>query len=261
MMRLNQINRPNKKPLLILAGIVVGVVVLCSGAWWYNAQRSTTQYREQLSAHVATVNAALKASNDRFGVLSKEGDAKKTIDELSKLSDALNKQAGDVPVLPQLFGITLTPQQDAQKRGTVVQHLKQLATDIDAAKAMLTYQNEAALALQSVTTKTGANAEQQKALADAWAAMIAALQAMQPPAPAQSAHGQIVAAATAAHAKIAALPDLFNKKDTAGFAAKQKEIETHLNELRALADGIQVLNVNQDKAIARSYQNLLNSLK
>jgi hypothetical protein len=234
---------------------------LCCGGWWYNSTQQTSHYRQQLSTFTDTVNAELKNANTQLSALSKEGDAKKTIDLLTKLSDMLGKQANSTPKLPQLFGVTLAPQQDVQRRGEIVQHTKQLGTDINAARDLLAYQHDAALSLQSVTTKTGANAEQQKALADAWAAMVGALRAMKPPAAAQSAHTQIVAAAAAAQAHIATLPDLFSKKDIAGFAAKQKEIETHINELRSLADGIQALNVNQDKAIARSYQNLLDSLK
>jgi hypothetical protein len=261
MMRLHQIRRPNKKPLLIFAGIVVAVIALCVGGWWYNANRSTTDYRTQLATFSDATKKEIKALADQFKSLTKEGDAKKATDELTKLNDKLVKQANGLPSLPQLFGVTLTPQQDIQKRGEIIQRLKQLAGDTQVAKELLEYQNQTALALQEVTTKTGPNAEQQKALADAWGAMIGKLQAIKPPAQAQSAHQQIISAVNAAQGHIAALPDLFNKKDVAGFAAKQKEIETHINALRALGDGIQVLNTKQDKIIARDYQNLQNILK
>lgn len=261
MMRLQQFRRPNKKPLLIFAGVVVAVIALCVGGWWYNAQRSTTDYRTQLADYFETVQKELETSSNQFKALAKEGDAKKTADELTELGNNLTKQAAGMPSIPLLFGVALTPQEDTQKRGDVMQRLKQLASDIAAAKALLDYQNQTALALQEVTTKTGANAEQQKALADAWAAMVGKLQSIKPPAQAQSAHQQIIAAVQAAQVHIAILPDLFIKKDTAGFAAKQKEIEAHINTLRALGGGIQLLNINQDKAIARDYQNLQNILK
>ena len=261
MRRIAHVRRINKKPLLIFAGIVVGVVLLCIGGWWYASDKATSDYRAKLSGYIETAKKELKESSTRLKALATEGDTKKTTDELTTLGNTLTKQAGSVPALPALFGVTVSSQEDAQKRGELVQRLKQLASDAATAKELLAYQNETALVLQEVTTKSGPNAEQQKALADAWNAMNAKLQAIKPPAQAQGTHQQIIGAVTAAQAQIAALSDLFNKKDVGGFAAKQKEIETHINSLRGLANSIQLLNVAQDKTIARDYQNLQNILK
>jgi hypothetical protein len=251
MMNLKRFAKPRKKPLLILAVVTVGIITLASGGWWYNAYRATNDYRAQVGQYTEGVKKELLAATAPFKALAQEADGKKSIDALVQLRSTLTKQASGLPALPQLFGVALA----------AAQELEILAKDVQAAHDLLAYQQNATDILQEVTIKTGANAEQQKALAEAWQTMVNKLKALAPPNEASGIHQQIIAAAAAVQAKLAALPDLFTKRDTSGFAAQQKEIETHISEIRAHGDALQLLNVHLDKAIARDYQKLLGLLK
>lgn len=250
--RLKQLRRPNKKPLLILGGVTLGAIMLISGGWWYNAHRATSDYRTQVQSHAQDIKNYLALASAQFKSLAQEADGKKNIEALTALHDTLTKQGGDYPALPQLFGVTLTAAQDSQQRDAITRQLNDLAQNAKNARDLLAYEAAAASALQEVTVKTGANPEQQQALAAAWQTMAGKLKALSPPAEISAIHQQIVTAVVAVQAKLATLPDLFNKKDIPGFEARQKEIESHIHDLRAHGDAIHSLNVERDKAIARS---------
>lgn len=253
MISLRNIRRPSKKPLLILAGIVLAAVVLCGGGWWYNAGQAAAAYAQQRGEHMTKSRNELKAIADGFKALTQQGDSKKSLETLAALQAALDRQISGAPSLPQLFGVTLTPAEASQKRDIYIDRLTRLKKSVAAAREYMAYQQATAAMLQEVATRTGPNAEQQKALADAWGAMIGKLRALTPPADAASAHQQIVDAATAVHGALAGMPDLFTKKDIAGFAARQKEAEAHVNTLRSLGEGVRVLAITLDKNIARDW--------
>lgn len=244
------------KRLLILAGIVLGVVVACSLAWWLTSLKTTGDFRSQTKQHYAATSQKIAETTTVLKGLHEQQDAKKSIDALVALADTLTKQANTLPQLPRVFGITTVPGEDMQARETAYEYMTKLAQDVRDARDLLEYERLVAGHLQGLSLKTGANAEQQKALADSWAAVVAELKAARPPNMATSVHQQFMASCTAVQASLAALPDLYNKKDVAGFAAKQKEIETHISELRGLGATVANVATAHDKVISHDYQAL-----
>ncbi len=244
-MRLPKPHKLSKKALII--GSVILLLVVGGLGWWLTTTRATSDYRAQLTGVVSTIQDDLKQSNQQFSELAKEKNNVKALVALKLLEEKLKEKAGALPPLPKLLGLTLTPNEDEQKRRQITQHMLACANDL--------------APLQGLTLKTGANAEQQKELAESWQSVITRLKNTEQPAVAADVHQQIITVTTSIQSKLAALPDLYTKKDIAGFAAKQKEIETHVNELRSLGGAIAALSVEQDKRIQDGYIDLGQLLK
>lgn len=253
MMQLKKFRRPAKKQLLIIGGVTVVLAVLCAGGWWYNAGQASAAYTEQRNSYANQAKADFKKAADTFKVASKEADSKKTLEALRSLEATLTRQEQQVPALPRLLGVTVAPQEAGQKRDDTLQKIAALKTTVAGAVRYMEYQQATAATLQGVITKAGADANQQKALADAWAAMLNVLRSQSPPTEAAGMHQQLVTAVAAAHASLSALPDLFNKKDIPGFAAKQKEVEAHITTIRSLGDAVKTMADTHDAALAQDF--------
>lgn len=261
MMKLTHFIKPSRRPLLTLAGIVLVLALLAAGGWWFTAYKATSDYRTQSTNYLDGTKKSISAAQSQLKELAAQNDPAKSIDALTHLQDTLTKQAASLPKLPDLFGVTLTPKEDQDKRAQLVQRLTQLSQDVRAAHDLLVYEHAVATILQDITTKTGADAAQQKALADAWQAMVGKLKALNPPDEAKSIQTLLVDATTATQASLAALPDLFSKKDVSGFNAKQKEANGHVDAIRDVGKAISGLAVARDKQIAQDYQELQALLK
>ena len=242
-----------KTKLVCLAAVVF---VLVGGAWWWFAARTNADYKAQLDTVTTVIKKDITAKNTAFEQLAKEADSAKSAQALQQLEDSLTQSAERLPPLPNLLGISVSSHDDSSRRSQLAQRLTALAQDLQVSRELLQYSRSATTILQEVTLKTGANADQQKALADAWQATIDKLKALTPPQPITQLHGQIIAIASKVQTGIAALPELFNKKDIPGFAAKQKEIEAYIGELRNISPSIIDTFVSQDKIIGQEYQEL-----
>ncbi|HET9411671.1 MAG TPA: hypothetical protein VFO38_02400 [Candidatus Saccharimonadales bacterium] len=236
--------------------MAVLVLVLAGGAWWWFASRTNADYKAQLTAVTTVIKKDITEKNTAFEQLAKEADSAKSAQALQQLEDSLKQSAERLPPLPSLLGIGVSSQDDTSHRSQLAQRLKALAQDLQVSRELLQYSRSVTTILQEVTLKTGASADQQKALAEAWQTTIDKLKALTPPQPITQLHSQIIAIATKVQTGIAVLPELFNKKDIPGFAAKQKEIETYISELRNMSPGIVDTLVSQDKTIGQGYHEL-----
>jgi hypothetical protein len=261
MRKLAQFIKPSRRPLIILAAIVLLLALICVGGWWLTAFKATEDYHTQNKAYLDNTKKSLTIAQSQLKDLAARNDALKTIEALASLQDTLKKQAVNLPKVPDLFGISLAPKEDQDKRAMLIQRLKQLEQNVESAHDLLVYEHAVATVLQDVTTKTGANADQQKVLAAAWQEMANKLKALTPPDEAKSMHTQLVDAVVATQASLAALPDLFNKKDVSGFGAKQKEAQGHVDAIRDIGKTIVSLAITKDQQIARSYRNIQDILK
>jgi hypothetical protein len=62
-------------------------------------------------------------------------------------------------------------------------------------------------------------------------------------------------------AAMAALPDLYAKKDTNGFTTKQSELSKYFDAVKSLSDSYIALANTQDTYLAKAYDSALKTLK
>lgn len=254
-MKLVKSTRLSKKTIIII-GAILGLVLVSALGWFLFANKATSDYRTQLGSSVAGIKKELTEQAAPFEAVVKEGNSAESMALLRKLEDSLQQKINELPATPSLWGMNIAQQQDMQRRDELVKAIHTLKTDISQSRELLVYGHDAATVLQVLTTQTGANAEQQKALADSWQSVIGKLKAIVPPPAAESVHTQILQAATKVQASLVGLPDLFTKKDIPGFAAKQKEAQAAIAEFRTLGLAITALHETADKNIQAHYVQL-----
>jgi hypothetical protein len=251
-MKLVKSARLSKKTIIIVT-VILGVILLGGLGWWLFTSKANSDYRTQLTSAVTGIKKEITEQSAPVEAAVKEGNNVETMALLRKLEDSIQAKVNELPVTPSLWGMNIAQSQDAQHRNELINALQVLTTDLSKSRELLVYSHSVATSLQVIVTKTGANADQQKALADAWQAAINNLKTLAPPAAAEPVHAQIIQAATKAQAGLAALPDLFTKKDTPGFNAKQKEVEAAVAELRTLGPAITTLHETADKNVQAHY--------
>lgn len=259
-MKLVKPARLSKKTIIIVT-VIVGVILLGGLGWWLFTNKTTSDYRAQLTSAVTGIKKEITEQSAPLEAAVKEGNNVETMALLRKLEDSIQAKANELPVTPSLWGMSIAQSQDTQHRNELINALQVLTTDLSKSRELLVYGHSIATSLQVIVTKTGANADQQKALADAWQAAIDKLKTLTPPADAEPVHVQIIQAAIKAQAGLAVLPDLFTKKDIPGFNAKQKEVEAAVAELRTLGPAITALYETADKNIHAHYALVLQLLK
>jgi hypothetical protein len=247
-----------KRPWLIVAIAVVSLLLIAGGVWLLLANQASSQYRAKFDTYKQDARSALANAVKAFESVP---DATKRAEALVSLSNAAKKQMESLPPLPTVVGIGIASSQDKSARQNIESKLMQFTIEATDAKGLLDYQSMLNTTLTELSAKQGNNADEQKALADAWLAAASKIKELTPPQELTQTREQLVAAATMTQATLAALPGLYNDKDYSGFAAKQEELKTHAAAIRALADAFKQAAENQDKALASSYKAVLDALK
>jgi hypothetical protein len=246
-----------KKKLVITGATLVGIVVFAIGAWWLVANYSMGTYQKALDANRQAIKQALAADAQQ---LKNATDDNQRLQAINKFIQDARARLTYLPQLPVTFGITAGGGQDKTTHVDIESALKGLVTAADKGKQMFEYQLSVATNLSKVTSLPGKNADEQKAMADAWAALLAALKGMSPPDLAKDSHQQLITAVANVQAIVATMPDLFTKKDINAFSEKQTALDAAIRDLRKLSTGFASAAAAQDQSLVTSYATLRDHL-
>ncbi|HSE61184.1 MAG TPA: hypothetical protein VLA88_02730 [Candidatus Saccharimonadales bacterium] len=249
----------DKKRIILSASIAIAVAVLGLLGWWLLGMKAGTDYKAARTTYNQNTTRALHDTGN--GAFKNAADYDKRVKALQDLAAAAITWKNNRPVEPSILGIPLLGKEDRESQGTLVGRLDTLKAAADEARSVLEYEHAMVATLGSITDKTGKDAEEQKVLAEAWLAMLTKLKALSPPKAATTIHADLLGRVSNVQATLAALPELYTKKDYNGFSSKQGELSKHVDTVRALGDSYKALANSQDTALARAYVNLLKSLQ
>lgn len=252
--------KSKKKLVIIASSVTILLAGLAGGFWWYHSTTSQT-YHQAFSVQNTKAADALAKAETAFKQLKETPNNATALQVLQDLQTQLKQAVDGLPAPPTLLSMPILPAADLQKQANLQKAVADLKTDLAASAELLTYQNQVLEILKITEGKRGSNSAEQKTLADTWQTVIAKLQEITPPARVAQVHSQLIATVQSIQATLATLPALFDKKDTAGFAAKKTELQSKMSGLHSTADILVTLATETDHSITAHLATLKALLK
>lgn len=241
----------NKRILLVVAAAMLAVLITVA-AWFLVSQQAIQRHAENLNQATRQAKNIVNSATKQLEQLKKEPDTPRAVNALDGLVAALQQQQQVLPAPTTILGLQLESSEQIAKAQAINQALNHFIARIQKTKDFITYQHSLATLLANVTQVRGTNANEQQALATAWHELAKDIQNLTTPTEAKEVHENLIKNIESVAASLAALPELYNKKDTGGFAAKQKEIENKINGLKTMHTTYLVIAAEQDKALAQA---------
>ena len=253
-MKIRQTPVFNKKAIIIALASVLLVALIIVGGWSFAAIQAESAFasgvasaRQQLRNDLADTQTQLKAAVQK-------GDTGATGKVLSTQANRIVSDAESIPEAWDILGMPLVSQNKLKDRETLQAKAHDLSSALNTGAEILNYEHDVLEPLMAIKNLTGRDAKEQQALATGWQSLLDQLKKITPPSIAQQLHASILKIVGDTQAVLAQLPDLYQKKDEAGFAAKTQQLQSVIATLQNLGDVVKQLDTSADKTIGDAFQ-------
>lgn len=238
----------NKKTRYTALAVLVVIVLLAAGVsvWMLknHYKQSTRHWQTSLHTQLEESGKRIETAKDSNEVVTILDGVQKTFNEWS------------APSAPQLLGVSLVSSQVKQASEAAKSQSGKVSAVISDIKALSTYQVAVIKPLTSMSGKSADNLEQLKKLEGDWRSAVKTIADATPPEKAKAFHQSLTSAVDGVLADLAALIPLFEKKDIAGFEAKEEEFSSKIDALQKLDDQFANLAKSHDEALATALHEL-----
>ncbi len=239
----------NKKVLVISASVLFLVAALATGGWFWLSHNAQSRYTQQIADFKASTATDLKTFDSQFAPLQQEGTNTAVATVLGAAKNRANQLLSSVPREPRVLWINVASQQNKDQANALRQWLFNLQQAVTESEQYIVYKTSITTELSSLPDLKGRDSEEQSLLATAWQEAALRLKTITPPEKVAALHSELTSNVETISVTLAALPDLYNKKDYAGFVAKQKELDSKMAGLQSLHESFSTLNIQHDQAI------------
>ncbi len=255
-MKIHQVPIVSKKAIIISIVCVVLVAMIVVGGWSFAAIQAESAFASGITSVRQQVKTELQTGQAEIKAASAKSDTKAVSNVLDSLANKLSSDAESAPEPGKVLGLSLVAQSKIDDKKALLEKVKTMSSALKFGSEVLAYENAVIEPLLQIKNLSGKNLEEQQALAAGWLTMLNQLKKITPPDIAVALHASIIKEVAATQATLALMPDLYKKKDQAGFTAKSKELQVAIARLQSLHDVVQKLNTATDKAIGDAYQAL-----
>jgi pterin-4a-carbinolamine dehydratase len=249
--------RPNRtKRVLIALAVWLGVATLLFV--WAGFQSAT--YRARFNEFASGVRSSLEGAPEHIKQAKDADDTTAISAALASLSATLSQKADHAPEIANVFGVQIGVDAEVRKQTAIVGTAKEASLTLKQTADFIDFQSKLARSLQSLSLKDASNYEQTIALANAWQETANTLQHATKPPQVTEVSATLLQKMIVVESRIRELAELYKQSDASGFAAKQKELATIIDEIKPLGAKITEISTSLDSQLQRTLSALRQNL-
>ena len=252
------IKRPNisKKVTLISIISILAVALLAVGGWSFVAIQAESDFVSGISKLRQQLKTDLEKGSQVMKLASEKHDTAVMSKVLDSLSNRLDADIASAPEPWQVLDVSFVSQNKINDKNGLVDKVDALISALRSASRLLTYENQVIEPLLTVKNLTGKTLQEQQSLAAGWLDLLEKLKKITPPDTVSELHASIIKVVSDTQVILAAIPPLYEKKNQAGFTAKNAELQISITKLQSLHQAVRSVDAMIDKTAGEAYHTL-----